>query len=49
MTQAVSELQRQPDRPHREHMSEKDRDDYDAKSVLEHIFAQIVKFKRTEV
>ena len=48
VSNAVAELQRQPDRPHREHMDEKQRDDYDAKSVLEHVFAQIVKFKRSE-
>ena len=48
VSNAVSELQRQPDRPPREHMNDKERDEYDAKSVLEHIFAQIVKFKKSE-
>lgn len=45
VTQSVSELQMGRSPPA---MADKERDTYDAKSVLEHIFAQIVRFKKTE-
>lgn len=43
VTQSVHELQSQQGRPDRASMSDKERDIYDAKSVLEHIFTQIVR------